>query len=39
LLASAIGVGVLFLGAIFYLRSAGVSGNPQHVLVAYIGDR
>jgi diguanylate cyclase (GGDEF)-like protein len=37
LLASAIGVGVLFLGSIFYLRSAEISGNPQTYLYMEIG--
>jgi diguanylate cyclase (GGDEF)-like protein len=37
LLASAIGLGVLFLSSIFYLRSANVSGNPQAYLYMEIG--
>jgi len=32
LLASTLGLGVLFLGSIFYLRSAQISGNPQAYL-------
>src|SRR3984893_9347843 len=32
LLASTLGLGVLFLGSIFYLRSAQISGNPQTYL-------
>ena len=37
LLASTIGLGVLFLGSIFYLRSAQISGNPQTYLYLEIG--
>jgi len=37
LLASTIGLGVLFLGSIFYLRSAEISGNPQVYLYMEIG--
>jgi diguanylate cyclase (GGDEF)-like protein len=37
LVASALGLGVLFLGAIFYLRSAQLSGNPQAYLYLEIG--
>jgi diguanylate cyclase (GGDEF)-like protein len=37
LLASTIGLGVLFLGSIFYLRSAEISGNPQTYLYLEIG--
>jgi TRAP-type C4-dicarboxylate transport system permease small subunit len=37
LLASTIGLGVLFLGSIFYLRSAETSGNPQVYLYMEIG--
>ena len=37
LLASTLGLGVLFLGSIFYLRSAQISGNPQAYLYLEIG--
>jgi diguanylate cyclase (GGDEF)-like protein len=37
LLASTLGLGILFLGSIFYLRSAQVSGNPQTYLYLEIG--
>jgi diguanylate cyclase (GGDEF)-like protein len=37
LLASAIGLGLLFLGSIYYLRSAQLSGNPQTYLYLEIG--
>jgi diguanylate cyclase (GGDEF)-like protein len=37
LLASAMGLGVLFLGSIFYLRAAQLSGNPQTYLYLEIG--
>jgi diguanylate cyclase (GGDEF)-like protein len=37
LLASTIGLGLLFLGSIFYLRSAEISGNPQTYLYLEIG--
>jgi len=37
LLASTIGLGILFLGSIFYLRSADISGNPQTYLYMEIG--
>jgi diguanylate cyclase (GGDEF)-like protein len=37
LLASTLGVGVLFLGSIFYLRSSDISGNPQTYLYLEIG--
>jgi diguanylate cyclase (GGDEF)-like protein len=37
LLASTLGLGVLFLGSIFYLRSAQISGNPQTYLYLEIG--
>ena len=37
LLAATLGLGVLFLGSIFYLRSAEISGNPQTYLYLEIG--
>jgi diguanylate cyclase (GGDEF)-like protein len=37
LLASTLGLGVLFLGSIFYLRSAQISGDPQAYLYLEIG--
>jgi diguanylate cyclase (GGDEF)-like protein len=37
LLSSTLGLGVLFLGSIFYLRSAEISGNPQIYLYMEIG--
>jgi diguanylate cyclase (GGDEF)-like protein len=37
LLASTLGLGVVFLGSIFYLRSAEISGNPQTYLYLEIG--
>jgi diguanylate cyclase (GGDEF)-like protein len=37
LLASSLALGVLFLGSIFYLRSAQFSGNPQSYLYLEIG--
>ncbi len=37
LLASTLGLGVLFLVSIFYLRSAEISGNPQTYLYLEIG--
>jgi len=37
LLASTLGLGVLFLASIFYLRSAQISGNPQTYLYLEIG--
>jgi TRAP-type C4-dicarboxylate transport system permease small subunit len=37
LLATSIGLGVLFLGSVFYLRSAEISGNPQTYLYLEIG--
>src|SRR5258708_11503048 len=37
LLASALGLGVIFLGSIFYLRSAEIVGNPQTYLYLEIG--
>jgi diguanylate cyclase (GGDEF)-like protein len=37
LLAATLGLGLLFLGSIFYLRSAEISGNPQTYLYLEIG--
>jgi diguanylate cyclase (GGDEF)-like protein len=37
LLAATLGLSVLFLGSIFYLRSAEISGNPQTYLYLEIG--
>ena len=37
LLSAAIGLAVLFLGAVFYLRAAEISGNPQIYLYLEIG--
>src|ERR1700719_4240817 len=37
LVASSLGLGVIFLGSIFYLRSAEISGNPQTYLYLEIG--
>ena len=37
LLASTVGLGLLFLGSIFYLRSATISGSPQTYLYLEIG--
>ena len=37
LLASTLGLGVLFLASIFYLRSAEIAGNPQTYLYLEIG--
>ncbi|HWW18058.1 MAG TPA: GGDEF domain-containing protein [Candidatus Saccharimonadales bacterium] len=37
LLATSIGLGVLLLGSVFYLRSAEISGNPQTYLYLEIG--
>ena len=37
LIAATLGLGVLFLGSVFYLRSAEISGNPQTYLYLEIG--
>src|ERR1700719_633204 len=37
LVASSLGLGVIFLGSIFYLRSAEISGNPQAYLYLEVG--
>jgi diguanylate cyclase (GGDEF)-like protein len=37
LIAATLGFGLLFLGSIFYLRSAEISGNPQTYLYLEIG--
>ena len=37
LLASTLGLGILFLASIFYLRSAEIAGNPQTYLYLEIG--